>query len=154
MRVILFEGTQAEFAEVKQHFAHALAIPVAAEPKFRESEAKSISPETLSSEKICDVIVDLFTRRPLPESMVQIFEALFKDREGLSSRRLIEMLGITSSQFAGVMGAFGRRISHTEGWPENLQLAENYWVQGERHYRLTPIMVELLRNGRVKLRGS
>jgi hypothetical protein len=154
MRVILFEGTQAEFAEVKQHFAHALAVPTAAEPKLHQSEAKSVGSDALSSEKICDVIVDLFTRRPLPESMVRIFEALFEDREGLSSKHLIEMLGITSSQFAGVMGAFGRRISHTEGWPENLELAENYWARGERHYRLTPIMVELLQNGRVKLRGD
>ncbi len=86
--------------------------------------------------------------------MVTIFRSLLKSPKGLSTTTLAKELRITRAQLAGVLGAFGRRLSHTEGFPdddERAWLAKREWRDGERRYVLTPLGRDVLTSGRVKL---
>jgi hypothetical protein len=80
--------------------------------------------------------------------MIATFNALLKNEQGLTSKQLAKALGITTAQFAGVMGAFGRRLSHTKKWPDSFSLVEDI----PDHYKLTPLARRVLLSPRVDLK--
>jgi Flp pilus assembly pilin Flp len=86
--------------------------------------------------------------------MRQVFKALLKSPNGMTTVEFAKLLGITRAQLAGVFGAFGRRLSHTEGFPDDdsdAWLATNNWNGSERRYVLTPLGRAALQDNRVTL---
>ena len=151
MRFVEFEGTPAEFEQVKHNFSFNKSSAGIAPTASAEDEGQPAS--KLSQEGLRDIVITALTRRGLPSTMATIFKALLKNPKGLSSEALAKELKITRAQLAGVLGAFGRRLSHTEGFPdsEDVWLAKREWRDGERRYVLTPLGREVLTSGRVKL---
>jgi hypothetical protein len=65
-----------------------------------------------------------------------------------------KLVGISRNQLAGVFDAFGRRLSHTAGFPEDdaeTWLATNEWNGRERRYVLTDLGRAALQDKRVAL---
>ncbi len=154
MRFVEFEGTPAEFEQVKHHFTFN-SVSVASVPAAPSLPADDRErPPEQTNEELREIVIEALTRRRLPSTMVTIFKSLLKSPKGLSTTTLAKELGITRAQLAGVLGAFGRRLSHTEGFPnddERVWLAKREWRDGERRYVLTPLGRDVLTSGRVKL---
>ena len=153
MRFVEFEGTPAEFEQVKHHFTFN-SVSVASAPAAPPPPADERPLPKQTDEELREIVIEALTRRRLPSTMATIFRSLLKSPKGLSTTTLAKELGITRAQLAGVLGAFGRRLSHTEGFPdddERVSLAKREWRDGERRYVLTPLGRDVLTSGRVKL---
>lgn len=86
-----------------------------------------------------DVAKSVLDRRPLNESHRIMLKALAEVHpQTLPTNDLMERLDLTSAQFRGFMGAFGKRISHTEGG-ENKWFFDQHWDHDLEcvQYRLT-----------------
>ena len=150
MRLIEFEGTTAEFHLVKQHF-NAPTVPSAGPISSERIEATQ---SELSDDEIREILVAALTRIPLGARMAKVFKALLKNPKGLTTVEFAKLLGITRAQLAGVFGAFGRRLSHTDKFPrdnDRAWLATNDWNGSERRYVLTQLGREALQDRRVGL---
>jgi hypothetical protein len=154
MRLIEFDGTPAEFELVKHQFG---VNSGSLEPNESETARPAETPPQsaqLSPAERHEVVVSALTRIPLPPTMRKVFEALLKSPNGTTTAEFAKLLGITRAQLAGVFGAFGRRLSHTEGFPEDdadAWLATNSWNGSERRYVLTPLGRAALKDKRVVL---
>lgn len=151
MRIIEFEGTPAEFELVKHHFAAAQGPVEIPEP---EATAKAEASRKLSPAERHEIVVKALIRIPLPSTMQKVFKALLKSSNGVTTEEFAKLLGITRNQLAGVFGAFGRRLSHTTGFPEDdaeSWLATSKWDGRVRRYVLTDLGRAALQDKRVKL---
>ena len=60
-----------------------------------------------------------------------MLRALYSAHPGMVlATTLAQQVGYTRSQFAGLMGAFGRRVSHTEGYDGDAWFFEQQWNRG------------------------
>ena len=92
----------------------------------------------------------LLTRAPIADSQLRLYQELYKagDR-GMSNKELSQALSITSYQFAGVLGALGKRVEGTPGSKHfggigiNL-LFEIEHVRDRWEYRLRPVFRTVL----------
>jgi hypothetical protein len=151
MRIIEFEGTPAEFELVKHHFA---ATPGSAAPVTLEPPSEAEASHKLSPAEQHEIVVKALIRIPLPTTMQKVFKALLKSSNGVTTEEFAKLLNITRNQLAGVFGAFGRRLSHTEGFPEGDEeawLATNEWNGRVRRYVLTELGRAALLDKRVHL---
>ncbi len=151
MRMIEFEGTPAEFELVKHHFS---STPNSIESVKLDATSPPEATSKLSPEERHEVVVKALIRIPLPSTMQKVFKALLKSPKGLTTVEFAKLLGISRSQLAGVFGAFGRRLSHTEGFPVDdaeAWLATNEWNGRERRYVLTELGRAALQDKRVNL---
>jgi hypothetical protein len=140
MRLIEFEGTPAEFELVKHQFGVTSGSFEVQKPQPAVTGEAGPKP-ALSPEERHEIFVLALTRIPLESRMRAMLKALLKSQNGVTTAEFAKMLGITRSQLAGVFGAFGRRLSHTEGFPEGETqeswLATSTWNGKERRYVLT-----------------
>ena len=152
MRLIEFEGTPAEFELVKHQFGAATGS--LEPPKPVPSAEPAPKTTKMPPQDRHEVVVTALTRIPLPQTMREVFKALLKSSNGMTTAEFADLLGITRAQIAGVFGAFGRRLSHTDGFPEGdaeAWIATNTWNGTERRYVLTPLGRAALQDKRVKL---
>ena len=116
MRAFIFEGTAEEVGRVVQ--------------AMQPSSATSVEPPptrpTTGDEETWPPVTEEFarrvlTRRRLSGPVKAMLRTLSQVDPGdyVPVADLYEATGYSSSQFAGLMGAFGRRIAHTEGYDEN-----------------------------------
>ena len=67
-------------------------------------------------------------RRPLSPQMKNVLKKLYEAHPGsLSTEELHDAAGYTPPQFAGLMGAFGRRLSHTNGYDADRHFFDWRW---------------------------
>ena len=67
-------------------------------------------------------------RRHLSPEMKRVLKALYGAHpESLSTEELHHAAGYTPPQFAGLMGAFGRRLSHTNGYDADRHFFDWRW---------------------------
>jgi hypothetical protein len=153
MRFVEFEGTPEEFEQVKHNFAFSSASVRKAEMEHDAEEGLEPPRQGVSREEVHKVVLAALTRRPLESRMKAVLKALLKNKQGMTTVEFAKVLGITRAQLAGVLGAFGRRLSHTEGYPEDETgwIAKIEWIDGQRRYLLTPLGREVLTSGKVKL---
>jgi hypothetical protein len=65
--------------------------------------------------------------------------------KGMTSEELAKAVGIDRGQLAGVLGALGRRVANTSGWPAGAQFIEKIRDEsGRRHYRLPAVVCAAL----------
>jgi hypothetical protein len=153
MEIVIFRGSLSEFAAVKNDlFAGGGRIVVSSSPVVPEPEQNAA--DGLSEQ----LIVRVLTRRALSPHLRKVLKALLKaGPDGLTTREIAEAVGISRARLAGVFGAFGRRMAHTPGWPEDQSIV-NYereynddTSKQEWRYWLKSIVRDVLERGTVRL---
>lgn len=114
-----------------------------------ESKASSLGgPSPFISEGLA---YDALTRRPLGIISAKMLRTLDKAGDGWTAApELQKTLGLSTREFAGLLGAFGKRISHTDG-EGSRTFFDQYWDQenGYNLYRLPPSVRSALRKAKV-----
>lgn len=157
MKMYVFEGTPDEIGAVMKTMGPitgaSLAMPL--------TESKSRPPLPLTpptgagdndEEKMEFVTVEFaraaMTRIALSDPLKNVLIALRDaDPEWVSVADLYEASGYTSQQFAGLMGAFGRRMKYTEGFREDAHFFDFEWDEETSawSYRLPDSVIEAMR---------
>ncbi len=138
MKGYMFEGTAQEVIEVMTALQAASggeatsdAVAAVAPTVAEEGEEK----EFVSTE----VARRVLNRRPLSREQLGVLKMLHAAfPEWVPAGKLQAAISYTPAQFAGLMGAFGRRFSHTEGYVANTWLFDAEWDYdvGAYNYRL------------------
>ena len=126
-----FEGTPIELAAVKLSLDQA-----AADAALAQQSRKTQGSKVFVSE---DVAFDVLTRRPLADSYRIILKVLHAAGDSWTmATELQKRLKYSKSEFAGLMGAFGRRLSYSDGVQDGDQFFDNEWNDelGCNRYRL------------------
>lgn len=138
MKGYMFEGTAQEVIEAMTALQAASggeatsdAVAAVAPTVAEEGEEK----EFVSTE----VARRVLNRRPLSREQLGVLKMLHAAfPEWVPAGKLQAAISYTPAQFAGLMGAFGRRFSHTEGYVANTWLFDAEWDYdvGAYNYRL------------------
>lgn len=147
MKMYVFEGTPEELSQVAKTLQ--MSAPLA--------EAVDPSPEPLAPEKVSAKAEDtegvtlkfarrVLKRRELSSPLKAVFQRLYEANDWVGIEELGEVSGYSRSQFAGLMGAFGRRITHTQGYDEEAAFFYTEWDDdaGAWKYRLPDTVREAL----------
>ncbi|MDE0172845.1 MAG: hypothetical protein OYH76_08015 [Defluviicoccus sp.] len=155
MKMTVFEGTPEEIAKVaralRQNGANLMPDEPLGEAALSETSGSTgSSPASGEPKKFVTVEFArrVLTRRQLSTGQKIVLETL-KDAypEWVSRDELCAATDYTSSQLAGLMGAFGRRASHTQGYVRGSWLFDAEWDEEAwaYRYRLPDSLLEALR---------
>jgi len=118
-----FEGTVEEFRSAAFLFGENSSVDESSptEVTLDKEECKTVKPK--------EAIRRMLKRRPIPKGQRDVYKALANGE--VKSEEMSERIGRTASQYAGVMGALGRRINntkeiHSAGLPANVYAVINY----------------------------
>lgn len=92
-----------------------------------------------------EVARKVLSRRPLSKEQMAVITTLAKRHpDWVPAAELQAATGYTPAQFAGLMGAFGRRFTHTEGFIPNTWLFDAEWNydNGAYDYRLPDTVLD------------
>ena len=156
MKMTVYEGTVEEIAKIARAI-QPTATSIVSKESSLEAQLSAVTEE--SAEAPVDsgapkgfVSVELaclaLTRRPLSEGQKMVLGRLKTTHpEWVSRDELLEATNYTPHQLAGLMGAFGRRVSHTEGFVANTLMFDVRWNDdlGAWDYRLPESTFEALR---------
>lgn len=145
VKLMLIEGTPEEVLSV----AKGLEVGGASSP----SEATPAAPtaDVAPGERVfvsTDVARKVLNRRPLSHEQKTVLTILAKRHPGwVPAAELQAAIGYTTAQFAGLMGAFGRRFTHTEGFVQGSWLFDAEWNydKGAYDYRLPDTVLEAMK---------
>ena len=147
---IRIEGTPAELSDVLRALPGTAMVHTAAVELTDEVIDSSATSE--SSEEASRFVTTRFARRALKrlklsKPMKKVLRALYEAHtECLPLATLQDVAGYSPPQFAGLMGAFGRRLANTEGYDSEAAFFEYNWDEdGETwNYRLPDTVREAL----------
>lgn len=147
---IRMEGTPAEVSEVLRSLPEVTNLRATAVELT--CEADSSEPTSESAESDTSVVTTRFARRALTRlglspPMRKVLTALHEAHPSwLSLPTLHGIADYTPAQFAGLMGAFGRRLANTEGYDSDLAFFEYKWNEDEEvwDYRLPKTVCDAL----------
>lgn len=136
MKAIFVEGTWEEVAAAGAAFitqgAVSVPVPPAVEAKKPAARAGDDEIEYVS----VDVARAVLSRRRLSTGQMDVLRALYEGHPNtLKGTKLQELTGYTRPQFSGLMGALGRRFTHTDGFVEGTWFFEQTWDDDEQTYR-------------------
>lgn len=165
MKLLSFEGTVQEFEEVSHLFTETgMLLSQAVGTASGSAEATSEEPEIKlegkeeGSEKSLEItergLRKVLTRRPMSTHQKSVFNAITAaGTNGIISTDLAAETGLTRPQIAGVMGALGRRVANTPGWPKKVFLFDGRWDEEvhEWRYKHWPVVRDMLQSGAVEL---
>jgi predicted transcriptional regulator with HTH domain len=109
------------------------------------SERSGATPVTTSANGASvtpDLVLRVLTRRELGPDPKKVFKALLKaGPKGMTSEEIARAVGIDRGQLAGLLGALGRRVANTEGWPTGARIIEKKRDEnGSRRYHLPAVV--------------
>ena len=136
------EGTPAELSDVLRALPGAAMVHTTAvelTDEIVESSTSSESPEEASRFVTTRFARRALKRLKLSKPMKKVMRALYEaETEWLPLATLQEVASYTPAQFAGLMGAFGRRMANTEGYDSEADFFEYEWDEGKETwcYRL------------------
>ena len=147
---VRMEGTEEEIKEVLRALPGAAMLHTTAVELTDETVPSATSSESAESE--ARVVTTRFARRALTRlglspPMRKVLAALNEAHPGwLSLPTLHGIASYKPAQFAGLMGAFGRRVANTEGYDSGLLFFESKWNENEEtwDYRLPDTVCEAL----------
>lgn len=152
MRMFVFEGSPAQLAGIAKSMgasaeALAAAMPAAA------VEAGTESTDEGDGEDETIVVTTEFARkflnrRPLSKEQRKLLVTLGKASPGWTLATVLQStLNYSPAQFAGMMGAFGRRLTHTAHYVSDSWFFDQEWVheEGCYKYRLPETVIAALR---------
>lgn len=133
---IRVEGTAAEISDVLRALPGAARVHTAAVELTDAGVQATPSSETTEPES--RFVTIRFARRvlkrlPLSTPMKNVLRALYEAHpDRLSQATLQDVAGYMRSQYAGMMGAFSRRIVNTDGYDSETDFFEWTWDDEER----------------------
>ena len=147
---IRIEGTPAELSDVLQALPGTAMVHTAAVELSDEVVDSSTTSE--SSEEASRFVTTGFARRALKrlklsKPMKKVMRALYEaETERLPLATLQDVAGYSPPQFAGLMGAFHRRLVHTKGYDSEAVFFECEMDEEEetKTYRLPETVREAL----------
>ena len=147
---IRLEGTSTEINDVLRALPGATKLRTAAVELT--DDVVSSEPPSESAESESSVVTTGFARRALTRlglspPMKRVLTALYEAHpEWLSLPTLHGIADYAPAQFAGLMGAFGRRLANTEGHDSDLAFFEYRWNEDEEawDYRLPKTVCDAL----------
>ena len=140
-------GTPAEISDVLQALPGTAMVHTAAVELTDEVVESSTSPEEATRFVTIRFARRALKRLKLSKPMRKVLRALYKaETEWLPLAMLQDVAGYSPAQFAGLMGAFGRRLANTEGYDSDAAFFEYDWDEdGETwNYRLPETVREAL----------
>lgn len=155
MKMYLFEGTPEEIGQVmKTMEPSGGASLVAATKDAKNRPPLPLSPPTGANDEderrefvTVEFAREAMTRIALSEPLKNVLVALRKaDPEWVPVADLYEASGYTFQQFAGLMGAFGRRMKYTKGYDEDVHFFDAEWDEKAEawNYRLPDSVIEAM----------
>ena len=115
MKVTLIEGTPDEILSVMPHLKSTGAV-LTTTPE--EKPVSEVTPTNAEKTYIdTRVARKVLTRRELKPQQAAVLKLLYKAHPKMVlATEIQKAINYTPAQLAGLMGAFGRRMSHTEGY--------------------------------------
>jgi hypothetical protein len=122
------EGSPQELAQFEEFSRHVglrqPATPISAEEITDDWEFVS-----------ADVAFRMLTRIKLSEQTQAVIAAIYNGGDKwTSAKKLQQVINYTPSQFAGLMGAFGRRLVNTPGWVAGSAFFDYKWDADQSCY--------------------
>lgn len=153
MKAIILEGTpeeiRAALPSLDQSASALILANTASKPTAKTAPAGDEDDEDFEVSYIEKQTARRYlSRRKLHDTQRTIFQTLAAVHpEKVTAPELQEKLGVTTSQFAGMMGALGRRLTHTPGWVEGDCLFVQEWdtERGYYHYGLPESVMTALK---------
>jgi hypothetical protein len=149
MKLIAFDGSPEEFASVSHLFAGSSTSPIC-----QVSGATSLGPNQAASKPKLDELTaeKALTRIGLSKLQASIVKAIrASGAKGATSADIAAATGFDQKSVRAGMRGFGKRITHTEGWPKGVEMFERIWEGTQNRYRLHPAVETVLAAGKVKL---
>jgi hypothetical protein len=137
MKLYIFEGTPQEISEVIPDFnAKSPAVfPSAAASTLTTQvtdDSEPLEPEYVSLQ----VAREVLKRRKLSKEQLLVLKEIYKAFPNpVTGVDLQARIGYDRPQFSGLMGAFGRRYSHTDGFIPNTWFFEQKWDDEAKSHR-------------------
>ena len=155
MRMFVFEGSPEEIGQVLKTLGPLDVTQITAP----QVETKGRPPLPLTPPIGVDEAQDMkfvtvefaraaMTRISLSEPLKKVLVALRDaDPDWVSAAELYKASGYEGQQFAGLMGAFGRRMKHTDGYDEDAYFFDFEWDEDASawKYRLPDSVIEAMR---------
>jgi hypothetical protein len=128
MKVTLIEGTPEEILDLMPHLRAPVAQAVQ-EPKPEQAKPADDPNEDEETTFVSTRVARRFLNRiPLNQRQKIVFRTLYHAHPKLvSAKTLQEATGYSPSQFAGLMGALGRRLTHTDGYVNDAHFFRFEW---------------------------
>jgi len=146
MKLFVFDGTPEEISKVVSNFQ--------AEPtqlmEFNTQPKKTTASkhdETIEKFVTKQFAIDAVTRIKLSTPLKVVMKHLLDANGSLvSTTFLCDLCGYKERQFAGMMGAFGRRMSNTTGYDEKAHFFNYEWNEANQEwdYSLPPSVISAL----------
>lgn len=138
LKMFVFEGTPSQLAEIARGMGIGATALADTDP-----DAKVVAPTVADDgEKVfatTEFARLVLSRRPLSRDQKGLLVILAKAHpEWTLATKIQEALDYSPAQFAGLMGAYGRRITHTDGFVEGSWFFDAVWNydHGCYEYRL------------------
>lgn len=143
VKLIILDGSPDEVIAV----AKGLDMGSSAHPSTPAAPPADIDPD----DKVfvtTEVAQKVFSRRPLSKEQTAVLTTLAEAHPNwVPAGKLHVATGYSPAQFAGLMGAFGRRFSHTEGYVMDTWLFDAEWNYDTNSYdyRLPDTVLEAMK---------
>ena len=143
--MFVFEGTPEEISAVARSMLPATTGDIALSLEVQD-EARAQSSERPTKFVTVDFARRVLGRRPVLSKPFKRVLGALNDAypDWMLLRELHSAADYTAAQFAGLMGAFGRRMAHTEGHDKDADFFETRWNDDEEawEYRLPATVYE------------
>jgi hypothetical protein len=129
MRMLVFEGTVQEIKELQREFMRAGAQTLAVDLAEQAQSGGEILGLTPGRQFVnSDVALRFLTRRPLSKEQRAVIVSIYNSgSNGILATDIQREISYSPSRFAGLMGAFGRRLVNTEGYMDYTWAFDNRW---------------------------
>ena len=155
MKVAILDGTPEEIIKVVRALypdaGSLMATVNQVEPSPTTDESSTDEPTNPEAPKTfvsMEFARHVLKRRPLSNAQPIALRGLAEGYpEWVTRDELCAATGYTAHQLAGVMGALGRRVSHTKGYSNGARFFDKTWNDsaGAWDYRLPETVLEALR---------
>ena len=149
MKMFVFEGSPTQLAEMAKSMGASPTAIAAATPVPATEEAGS---SALGDDETIPVTTEfarkVISRRTLSKEQRMLLVLLAEASPSWSlASSLQNALGYSKAQFAGMMGAFGRRITHTAHFVNDSWFFDQEWLddKGCYQYRLPETVLAALK---------
>ncbi len=152
MKAIILEGTLDEVSQAIQRLGQASAsvsvVPVTAAAQVSEVTAHPELPPGSPPPITVELARAVLNRIPLAAEQKIVLKALYHAHPSwVTAPDLMAKVKYTRPQFTGLMGAFGRRLTHTPGYINGTTFFDQVWdnAAGINRYTLPETVREAMR---------
>lgn len=138
MKAVILEGSPQEVGQALKEMGISSGEAVVTSKEIEAPPEKIAEEEEEWMPMPTDVGRAFLTRIPLaPLQKKTILKIYRAGDKGIMGNELAETLKYSSAQFRGMMGAFGRRMVHTDGFVEGMYFFDQEWIDNVGYrYRL------------------